>query len=389
MVYGRLKFYDLRLILVRFGISLLKTLWGVGTGDGVGWLVGFWLVGWQGHGEWSLESVLLQVSSVHGQMTSQLIRACESLGAVGPGADMGLLTSVSAHVGFEVVRARELPLADVALEGADSCVLPAVTPQLVRPGEPLAAALVVADVGLLPRVLADVHLEVRELQVPLGAAGVEADEWLPLLLRLDVLLLSDEAAGLCVSAHLGQDKGGVAGHGHLEWGGTLVDVGISRNCRGDDFKGEGHRLGLDLVSWNDVGAGEGEDGVATARADHGGTTGGVLRVVLQRDGAAGGDDDIGDGGLDGGGEVRVLGVLLGLVGPHHGLLGTHGLHVVHGRVGWGVAGGLLMIGDRWAGVDGGGGGGVGRGGKLFVLQGHRGLHVEKLGTGIIHEASIW
>ena len=105
---------------------------------------------------------------------------------------MGLLSSVGAHVRFEVVRAGELPLADVALEGPDSCVLPAVPPELVGPREPLATPLMVADVRLLSRVLPDVHLQVGQFQVPLGAAWVEADEGLPLLLGLHVLLLTNQ-----------------------------------------------------------------------------------------------------------------------------------------------------------------------------------------------------
>ena len=39
---------------------------------------------------------------------------------------MWLLPSVSAHVGLEVIGTRELALADVTLEGAEPCMLPAV-----------------------------------------------------------------------------------------------------------------------------------------------------------------------------------------------------------------------------------------------------------------------
>ena len=130
------------------------------------------------------ESILLQVSSVHGKMTAELIRSGESLRAVGPGARVRLLSRVRPHVGLEMVGPRELPLAHVTLEGADPGVLPAVSAELVGSREPLPAPLVVADVRLLPRVLPDVHLEVRQLQVALGAARVQTDKRLSLLFGL-------------------------------------------------------------------------------------------------------------------------------------------------------------------------------------------------------------
>jgi len=102
---------------------------------------------------------------------------------------MGLLSGVGAHVRLEVIGTGEFPLADVTLEGPYSGVLPAVPPQLVGAREPFAAPLMVTDIGLFSGVLPDVHLQVRELQVPLGASRVEADKRLPLLLRLRVLLL--------------------------------------------------------------------------------------------------------------------------------------------------------------------------------------------------------
>ena len=71
------------------------------------------------------------MASVHGQMTPKLVRASKALGAVGPGADMRLFASVGTHVGLEVVRAGELTLADFTLEGTDTSVLSAVSPQLV------------------------------------------------------------------------------------------------------------------------------------------------------------------------------------------------------------------------------------------------------------------
>ena len=143
-----------------------------------------------------LKSVLFEVASVHGQVAPKLVRAGKSLGAVGPCADVGLLASVGTHVGLEVVRAGELALADLALEGTDTSVLAAVSPQLVRAGESLATALVLAHIGLFSGVLPDVHLEVGELEITLGAARVQADEWLSLLIVLGSSLV-DESTMWC------------------------------------------------------------------------------------------------------------------------------------------------------------------------------------------------
>lgn len=121
---------------------------------------------------------------MHGQVASEFVRSCESLGAIWPGARVWLLSGVSTHVRLEVVRPGELALADIALEGSDTGVLSTVSTKLVRARKPLPAALVIADIWLLPGVLPDVHLEVGQLQIALGAAGIEADEGLPLLLGL-------------------------------------------------------------------------------------------------------------------------------------------------------------------------------------------------------------
>ena len=165
---------------------------------------------------------------MHRQMPAELVRSCESLGAVGPGAHVRLLPGVGTHVGFEVIRSGELPVAHFAGEGSHTGVLAAVASELVRAGESLSAALVIADVGLLAGVFPNVHLQVGQLQVPLGAAGVETDKRLALLLGFGVLLLTNQVARL-LSADLRHDEGGVTGHGHLDWRGTLVHMSISRD----------------------------------------------------------------------------------------------------------------------------------------------------------------
>lgn len=133
---------------------------------------------------------------MHGQMPAEFVGASESLGTVGPCADVWLFTGVCTHVGLEMVGAGELALAYLALEGTDAGVLPAVASELVRSRESLAAALVLANIWLFSGVLPNVHLEVRELEVALGAAGIQAHEWLPLLVVLGVgtHLLADKSS---------------------------------------------------------------------------------------------------------------------------------------------------------------------------------------------------
>ena len=71
------------------------------------------------------------MSAMHGKMSAKLIRPCKALGTVWPGADVGLFSGVGTHVRLEVVGAGEFALANVALEGAHSSVLPAVPAKLV------------------------------------------------------------------------------------------------------------------------------------------------------------------------------------------------------------------------------------------------------------------
>lgn len=166
---------------------------------------------------------------VHGQVSSKLIRASKTLGAVWPRADVRLLSSVGTHVGLEVVRTREFPLTDLALEGADAGVLSAVPAELVGARETLSAALVLADVWLLAGVLPDVHLEVGELEVALGATGVEADKGFPLLVGL---CGSDWGLRLrVVRADVGSDG---ARREHEAWlsGGGYTEIKLTGDCSG-------------------------------------------------------------------------------------------------------------------------------------------------------------
>ena len=86
----------------------------------------------------------------------------------------------------QVVGAHELLGALGALEALLARVRPAVSLELVRAGEPLAAEYPVADEGTLSVVPPEVGPEVRRLAVHLVAAGEVAD----------VLLLSGLAVGV-------------------------------------------------------------------------------------------------------------------------------------------------------------------------------------------------
>jgi hypothetical protein len=76
------------------------------------------------------------------------------------------------HVQRKVVRARERPLAQSALERAVASVLAVVTSQLIRAGELPTAALPAALVRLLARVCAEVRLQVRRLRIRLGTPRI-------------------------------------------------------------------------------------------------------------------------------------------------------------------------------------------------------------------------
>ena len=122
-------------------------------------------------------------------------------------------------------------------------MLAAVATELVGAREAFPAALVVTHVRLLPRVLPDVHLEVGELQVALGAARVEADKWFPLFFSLGHDCLStDELRWLGhLLSDLRDDEGRLGRHGHVDGAGSVVLVRIGwdavghyldRQCRG-------------------------------------------------------------------------------------------------------------------------------------------------------------
>lgn len=90
----------------------------------------------------------------------------------------------------------------------------------------------VADVWLFTSVLPDVHLQVRKLQVALGAAGVEAHEWFSLLFGLSCghLRLASNHLSVLLVPHLWNDESRVSRHSHLDGSGTLVHVSIGRDA---------------------------------------------------------------------------------------------------------------------------------------------------------------
>lgn len=304
-----------------------------------------------------LESVLLQMSPVHGEMTAEFVGTRESLWAVGPGAHVGLLSGVRAHVGFQVIGSGELSLADFALERPHSGVLPAMASQLVGPGEPLAATLVVASVWFLACVLPDVHLQVRELQISLGAPGVEAHKRLSLLLGFDGLVLGNQGPWLL--SDLRHDESWVGRHGHLDGRRPFVNVSVTRHGGRDEFHWERESM----VCWNDAGVGKGEDGAPAARADHGAA---VVWVVLKWNRGCCGHEHARYRSLDRRREVRKLRVLLGLVRTHQCLLRDLRFHVLDRGVHRGVVGAELLVRDGRTGVHGGR---VGRRAQFLVLEG--------------------
>ena len=160
----------------------------------------------------SLESVLFKVSAMHSEMSPKFVRASEPLRAVGPCADVGLFSGVSTHVRFEMVRTGEFSLADIALEWTDTRVLAAMSSQLVRARETLSTTFMLAHVRLFSGVLPDVHLEVRELEVSLSAARVQANEWLPLFISLGVVYRC-RGKGAIGAGWWWQNEGWLSSHG--------------------------------------------------------------------------------------------------------------------------------------------------------------------------------
>ena len=97
---------------------------------------------------------------------------CADVTDIIAGLPDGSHTDVALHVQREMVRAREGPLTEPALERPVAGVLAVVASQLVRASELPAAAFPAALVRLLARVRAEVRLQVRRLRVRLAARGV-------------------------------------------------------------------------------------------------------------------------------------------------------------------------------------------------------------------------
>ena len=205
---------------------------------------------------------------------------------------MWLLSRVGPHVCLEVIRPREFTLTDFTLERSDTSVFSAVPSQLVGPRKPLSAALVVADVRFLTSVLPDVHLEMRELQVAFGAAGVEADERLSLFFGFGgVCLLANQCTGLLVHglSDLWDYEGGIRGHGHLERAHSIEIVRIGRNAdvagsRDLEWLSMLHHGRQTLANGNTV---IGESGAGSGGSNWEGSNRGKRCIVLERNGSSG------------------------------------------------------------------------------------------------------
>lgn len=280
---------------------------------------------------------------------------------------MWLLSCVGAHVCLEVIGSRELPLAHVALEGTNSRVLPAVSAKLVRARESLPTTLVIADVGLLPRVLPNVHLQVGQLQVALGASRIETDERFPLLLCLRHHCLCADQLGRLrhLRSYLGNDERWVAGHGHVDGVGSLVLVCVSWGTihPGHDLNRQG--------SWSGEVGGVSVNRLSGAVFVDGGER---CWIVLEGDCGCGGESAGGDRrGVNGGRELREM-LLLRL--RDQGLLRwLRARHRLHHNLGGGVGdGGVVgreIVLRHWrARVHGGG---VGRWRELLVFESEGGV----------------
>jgi len=160
-------------------------------------------------------------------------------------------------------------------------------------------------------------------------------------------------------------------------------VAFGRHARRDDLEREGDGLVL-LDDRMGVAVGEGKDHVPIGVADGAGqgSVGSGLGVVVQR-GGAGRQEEAGDRRGHRRGVVWVLGMLLRLVGAHHGLLSHLGFHAVdwggHGR----VVRAELLVRDRRTRVHGVR---VRWWRQLFMLQRHGRLDAEELRTRIFKSA---
>ena len=246
-------------------------------------------------------------------------------------------------------------------------MLPAVSAKLVRAREPLPTTLVITDIGLLPRVLPNVHLQVGQLQVALGASWIETDERFPLLLCLGHHGLCADQLGWLrhLRSYLRDDECRVTRHGHVDWVGSLVLVCVSWGT-----VHPGHNLNRQSSWSGEVG------GVSVNRMGGAVFVDGRERcwIVLEGDCGCGGESARGDRrGVNGGWELREM-LLLRL--RDQGLLcwlcAWHRLHHgLGGSVGdWGMVWGEIVLGHWWAWVHGGG---VGRWGELLVLESEGGV----------------
>lgn len=257
----------------------------------------------------------------------------------------------------------------------------------------------ITDIWFLSCVLSDVHLEMRELQVTLGAAWIEADKWLSLLLCLGVhLRLSGDHMTWLVS-DLWDDEGWMGRHCHVDWGSTFVHVSIGwdASCSvGNDLERKSHMLLLALyllLLLHLVGIREGKDGISWSTGHHHVLGHRWHRVMLKWYSGAGGDSNVGHGSSNWCGKLRELGMLVWLVSGsiYHVFWSRLRLHtecsllwLLRG-VGWRVMGTQLVIGHRGTRVHRV----VGGRREFLMLEVTHFWHADEVGTSIIHESRVW
>ena len=237
----------------------------------------------------------------------------------------------------------------------------------------------VTDIWLLPGVLPDVHLKVRQLEVALGAPWIETDKRFALLLRLgDAGLRVDELRHMLT--HLWDDERGVVRHGHLDGIASFVLVSIIRGAAH-----VGHYLNWEGSRRCEVGMmGLLSDGCRASLVDWGEGRG----VVLQRNGCRG-MHGVATGRHWGVDRCRELREVLLLRVWYHGLLsGLCARHRRHQHM-WlsmrvrGVVWREVVLRYRWAGVHVGG---IGWGRKLLMLQ-VEGVR-EEVVTRVVHDTGV-
>ena len=255
----------------------------------------------------------------------------------------------------------------------------------------------ITDVRLLSCVLSDVHLQMRELQIALGATRIETDKWFSLLFcfGIDLRLSGNHMTRLVPD--LWDDEGWMCGHCHMDRSSTLIHVSIGWDAGGsisNDFERKCYvlLLTLSLVLLHLVGIRESEDWICWSTCHHHLLAHWRHRVMLKRYSCAGSDSHVGHWCSYWSGKLRKLSMLMWLVGGRidHVFWCWLRLHtecslLLLRGVGWRVMGAQLVIGHRGTRVHRV----VGGRREFLVFEVAHLWHADEIRTPIIHESSVW